>query len=57
VGFKPEFLIVLIFSIRHLDRLNKVSGKGFQIFAAVTGASGGAYLLFALGYAWLVRAI
>jgi hypothetical protein len=48
---------VLIFSIRHLDRLNKVSGKGFQIFAAVTGASGGAYLLFALGYAWLVRAI
>jgi hypothetical protein len=45
---------VLIFSIRHLDRLNEVSGKGIKIFAAVTGASGGAYLLFALGYALLV---
>jgi hypothetical protein len=48
---------VLIFSIRHLDRLTKVSGKAIKIFAAVTGASGGAYLLFALGYAWLVGAI
>jgi hypothetical protein len=48
---------VLIFSIRHLDRLTTVSGKAIKIFAAVTGASGGAYLLFALGYAWLVGAI
>jgi hypothetical protein len=48
---------VLIFSIRHLNRLTKVSGKAVRIFAIVTGASGGAYLLFALGYAWLVGAI
>jgi hypothetical protein len=48
---------VLIFSIRHLDRLAEASGKAIRIFAAVTGASGGAYLLFALAYAWLVGAI
>lgn len=48
---------VLIFSIRHLDRLATASGKAIRIFATVTGASGGAYLLFALGYAWLVGAI
>jgi hypothetical protein len=48
---------VLIFSIRHLDKLTKVSGKAIQIFAVVIGASGGAYLLFALCYAWLVGAI
>jgi len=48
---------VLIFSIRHLNRLTAVSGKAIRIFAVVTGASGGAYLLFALGYAWLVGAI
>ena len=47
----------LIFSIRHLDRLNEVTGKSLRIFAAVTGVSGGAYFLFALGYALLVRAI
>jgi len=48
---------VLLFSIRHLNRLAEFSGKAIRIFAVVTFASGGAYLLFALGYAWLVRAI
>jgi hypothetical protein len=48
---------VLIFSIRHLNKLNEVTGKGLRIFAAVTAASGSAYLLFAFGYALLVRAI
>jgi len=47
----------LIFSIRHLNRLNELTGKGLRIFAAVTATSGGAYLLFAFGYALLVRAI
>jgi hypothetical protein len=47
----------LIFSIRHMDKLTEVSGNAIKVFAAVTGASGGAYLLFALGYAWLVGAI
>jgi len=48
---------VLIFSIRHLDKLTEVSGEAIKIFAAVTGVSSGTYLLFALGYAWLVGAI
>jgi hypothetical protein len=48
---------VLLFSIRHLNRLAEFSGKAIRIFAVVTFSSGGAYLLFALGYAWLVRAI
>jgi hypothetical protein len=47
----------LIFSIRHMNRLAEVKGKAIQIFAMVTLASGGAYLLFALGWAWLAKAI
>jgi hypothetical protein len=61
----PLVLLVLLFgfaSIRvfipsHRDRLKEVSGKAFKIFFAITAASGVAYLLFAVGYAWLVRAI
>jgi len=48
---------VLIFTIRHIHRLAASRGKALKIFAAVTGASGGAYLLFALGCAWLVGAL
>lgn len=47
----------IIFASRHLDKLNKISGNAFKIFAIVTAVSGGAYLLFALGYANLVGAI
>ena len=61
----PLVLLVLLFgfaSIRvfipsHRDRLKEVSGNAFRIFFAITAASGVAYLLFAVGYAWLVRAI
>lgn len=48
---------VLIFSIRHINRLTQVSGNGVKVFAAVTGVSAGAYLVFAFAYAWLVGAI
>jgi len=61
----PLVLLVLLFGFASIrvfvpnqrDRLKEVSGKAFKIFFAITATSGVAYLLFAVGYAWLVRAI
>jgi hypothetical protein len=61
----PLVLLVLLFGFASIrvfvpnqrDRLKEVSGKAFKIFFAITAASGVAYLLFAVGYAWVVRAI
>jgi hypothetical protein len=61
----PLVLLVLLFGFASIrvfvpnqrDRLKEASGKAFKIFFAITAASGVAYLLFAAGYAWLVRAI
>jgi hypothetical protein len=61
----PLVLLVLLFGFASIrvfvpnqrDRLKEASGKAFKIFFAITAASGVAYLLFAVGYAWLVRAI
>ena len=51
------FASIRIFIPSHRDRLKEVFGNAFKIFFVITAASGGAYLLFAVGYAWLVRAI
>ena len=51
------FASIRIFIPSHRDRLKEVFGNAFRIFFVITAASGGAYLLFAVGYAWLVRAI
>jgi hypothetical protein len=51
------FASIRVFVPHQRDRLKEVSGKAFKIFFAITAASGIAYLLFAVGYAWLVRAI
>jgi len=40
-----------------IDKSNEKEYNHFQIFFSITAASGVAYLLFAVGYAWLVRAI
>ena len=65
VSIIPLVLLVLLFGFASIrifvphqrDRLKEVSGKAFKIFFAITAASGVAYLLFAVGYAWLVKAI
>ena len=51
---------VLIFTLRHLDKLGKLgisTGEAIKAFVIVTLVSNGAYLLFVLGYAKLVSAI
>jgi hypothetical protein len=61
----PLVLLVLLFGFASIrvfvpnqrERLKDASGKAFKIFFAITATSGVAYLLFAVGYAWLVRAI
>ena len=44
---------VLIFNLRHLNKLGVSTGKSIRAFIVVTFVSNGVYLLFVLGYAKL----